>query len=308
MPQISVIVPVYNAEKYLHECVESILSQTYPDFEIILINDGSADNSGRMCDEYAAMDSRVRVYHKANGGVSSARNKGIDVATGEWITFVDSDDYILPEMFERLIIGDEDLKICGYFDQTRKDIPSDYVYNTIAECADYMDREYRHNYINAPWAKLFKTSIIKDNNLRFDETLSLGEDTVYVLYYYYYYCKSVRTINSAMYYYNRPDSLAAKYGFTARKMNDYLSGLHKAICTLECGCGRNLKSIHSWINYDCFNRFNEYLGMCNRKQYCREISYYRKYCFKFRPRMSCKELIYLWLQMLFPIFFYKGDK
>lgn len=86
MPKISVIVPVYNTEKYLHRCVDSILAQTFTDFELLLIDDGSTDSSGAICDEYAQKDSRVRVFHKENGGASSARNLGLDNATGEWIT------------------------------------------------------------------------------------------------------------------------------------------------------------------------------------------------------------------------------
>ena len=94
MPKISVIVPVYKAEKYICRCVDSILAQTFTDFELLLIDDGSPDNSGAICDEYAASDSRVKVFHKENGGVSSARNVGLDNACGEWITFVDADDWI----------------------------------------------------------------------------------------------------------------------------------------------------------------------------------------------------------------------
>ena len=90
---ISVIVPVYNTELYLHRCIDSILSQTFTDFELLLINDGSTDRSGEICDEYAAKDSRIKVFHKENGGVSSARNMGLDEARGEWVAFVDADDY-----------------------------------------------------------------------------------------------------------------------------------------------------------------------------------------------------------------------
>ena len=93
-PTISVIVPVYNAEMYLHRCIDSVLAQTYQNFELLLIDDGSKDSSGTICDEYAAKDARVRVFHKEIGGVSSARNVGLDHAQDEWITFVDSDDYI----------------------------------------------------------------------------------------------------------------------------------------------------------------------------------------------------------------------
>ena len=101
MPKISVIVPVYNTEKYLHRCVDSILAQTFTDFELLLVNDGSPDKSGEICDEYAQKDTRVRVFHKENGGVSSARNLGLENAQGKWITYVDGDDWIEPTMYGR---------------------------------------------------------------------------------------------------------------------------------------------------------------------------------------------------------------
>ena len=102
-PLISVIVPVYKVEKYLHECVESIRNQTYRNLEILLVDDGSPDKSGEMCDALALEDSRIRVIHKENGGLSSARNAGLDVATGEYVSFVDSDDWITHDMYQRLL-------------------------------------------------------------------------------------------------------------------------------------------------------------------------------------------------------------
>ncbi|MFS0861494.1 glycosyltransferase family 2 protein [Fredinandcohnia sp. 179-A 10B2 NHS] len=101
-PKISIIVPVYKVEKYLQKCVDSILTQTFKDFELILINDGSPDNCGDICDEFANMDSRVKVIHKENGGQASARNRGLDIARGDYIGFVDSDDWIEPDMYEIL--------------------------------------------------------------------------------------------------------------------------------------------------------------------------------------------------------------
>ena len=116
MPQISVIVPVYNAEKYLHRCIDSILAQTFSDFELLLIDDGSKDNSGRICDEYAAKDSRIRVFHKKNGGVSSARNMGLDNAKGDWITFVDSDDWVKQDYLYSMISQPDADLIMSSFD------------------------------------------------------------------------------------------------------------------------------------------------------------------------------------------------
>ena len=101
-PKISIIVPVYKVEKYIHKCIDSILNQTFKDFELILVDDGSPDNCGKICDEYAKKDSRVIVIHKENGGLSSARNSGLDIARGDYIGFVDSDDYIENDMYELL--------------------------------------------------------------------------------------------------------------------------------------------------------------------------------------------------------------
>lgn len=105
MPKISVIVPIYRVEAYLAECMDSILSQTYQDFELILVDDGSPDNCGAICDEYAEKDSRIRVIHQKNGGLSAARNAGLDIAQGEYVTFVDSDDVLHPNYLEYLMRG-----------------------------------------------------------------------------------------------------------------------------------------------------------------------------------------------------------
>ena len=102
---ISIIVPVYKVEKYLEKCVKSIIGQTYKNLEIILVDDGSPDNCGKLCDEFAALDNRIKVYHKENGGLSDARNYGVEKATGKYIGFVDSDDYIHEEMYEKLYIA-----------------------------------------------------------------------------------------------------------------------------------------------------------------------------------------------------------
>ena len=101
-PQISIIVPVYNVEQYLQSCIDSIITQTYTDWELLLVDDGSPDRSGEICDEYAKKDNRIRVFHKRNGGVSSARNLGLDKAQGEWVTFIDADDYILSDFIKGL--------------------------------------------------------------------------------------------------------------------------------------------------------------------------------------------------------------
>ena len=124
MPKLSVIVPVYNTEKYLRECIDSILVQTFTDFELILVDDGSTDGSGAICDEYAGKDSRIQVIHQQNGGITVARKSGVRVAQGEYITFVDSDDWIEREMYGTMLgcgqEADPDVVICGMLIETSK--------------------------------------------------------------------------------------------------------------------------------------------------------------------------------------------
>ena len=166
---ISVIVPVYNVEKYLHRCVDSILAQTFADFELLLVNDGSKDKSGAICDEYAAKDSRVRVFHKENGGVSSARNLGFDNAIGEWITFVDSDDYILNDGLEKLVSSinnDVDIVVGDYFKDVRY------------ERAEFVNAVLRNNITWSLWGKLFKRTVLNASSFDTPRYYNIGEDLI----------------------------------------------------------------------------------------------------------------------------------
>ena len=128
MPLISVIVPVYNVEPYLDRCVRSILAQSYADWELILVDDGSPDRCPEMCDAYATKDKRIKVVHKSNGGLSDARNHGLNVATGDYVLFVDSDDYIHPEMLRTMsLLGaqeDADIVQCSYIRGTSESFPT----------------------------------------------------------------------------------------------------------------------------------------------------------------------------------------
>lgn len=200
-PTFSIIVPVYNVEKYLNRCIDSILSQTFEDFEVLLIDDGSNDKSGAICDEYAKSDNRVRVFHKENGGVSSARNVGLDNACGEWALFVDSDDnvnrYYLSKFHQ-----DSDMEIQGAVTiNSASDIKEgELKYNDAVleiRCAeDAILRDLN----TAPWAKCFRKSIIDTNNIRFDEDLSYGEDSIFI-YEYLCFCSTIRYNSSVGYKY-----------------------------------------------------------------------------------------------------------
>lgn len=184
-PKISVIVPVYNTEKYLHRCIDSILAQTFTDFELLLVDDGSTDRSGAICDEYAQKDNRVRVFHKENGGVSSARNMGLDNARGEYVMFLDSDDYMFPEMCYILVdtIKKEksDMVICGTC-ETGGGFWRPQEYKT------YSFQELKNNFVfllhtellSPSWNKIFRRCQIKHY---FREDISFGEDLIFNLDY-----------------------------------------------------------------------------------------------------------------------------
>ena len=204
MPKISVIVPVYNTEKYLHRCIDSILAQTFTDFELLLIDDGSKDNSGAICDEYAAKDQRVRVFHKKNGGVSSARNLGLDNAQGEWITFVDSDDWVKKEYIELFINNADDLVYQSFLSifngQTE-------VWDTSIRTLDVnecLTRLYEKKVLGYCWGKLYTLQKIKKYNVRFDENIRFREDELFVLKYLSH-TSHITCINKKKYIYNRPN-------------------------------------------------------------------------------------------------------
>lgn len=178
-PEISIIVPVYNAETFLLQCVDSILTQSFKNFELLLVNDGSIDNSGIICDELKKKDSRVRVFHKSNGGVSSARNLGLDNALGEWISFVDSDDWIessmLSEIFQSAKINNADMVFIDirYHYPTELKVYKSYRWkgNPKEALVDYL----KQTRFVPGWA-LIKSKLIKNNHFRFPENLTIYED------------------------------------------------------------------------------------------------------------------------------------
>lgn len=213
MPAVSVIVPVYNVEKYLKRCVDSILNQTFTDFELILVDDGSTDSSSRICDEYAESDERVGVIHKENGGVSAARNTGIDAAQGEFIMFVDSDDKVKQEMLEKMLncIGTEvDLIVSSiemhwiHKQETRIlhfQMPNKR-YNPVTLMQEYSNSAIPTICLCGPCCKLYKRSVILQNSIKFDTNLRLGEDTCFNMDYIRC-CGNVVSMSECFYCYMR---------------------------------------------------------------------------------------------------------
>lgn len=208
--RFSIVVPVYNAEKYIDRCVNSIINQTHKEIEIILVNDGSKDRSGEICDEYAQKDTRIKVIHKPNGGVSSARNSGLKKAIGDYIIFVDSDDWIEKDMIARLdkiLIEDKELDCIIYNLKNieKSDIREDELLNNIA----YLIKTEK---INPPWNKVYKREILNKNNIKFDKKVQIGEDLLFNIQYLKN-TKKIYLLNDILYNYvtENGQSLTKKY-------------------------------------------------------------------------------------------------
>lgn len=179
---VSVIIPVYNVEDYLKECIDSVLQQTYSKIEIILLDDGSLDNSLQICKQYADLDQRICVYHQENLGVSVTRNRGIDLARGNYILFVDADDIIDADMIEKMLLYNQKNYITitnlGKINDSKLE---DFEVNRISKEYGFWDL-FERQLINSPCNKLYETVWVKDG-IRFEEGLSLGEDLLFNLNY-----------------------------------------------------------------------------------------------------------------------------
>lgn len=213
-PLISIIIPVYNAEKYLGQCLDSVLAQTMTDYEVILVDDESTDSSPQICDEYAKKDKRIVVVHQKNKGVSGARNTGIRQACGEWVTFLDSDDWWEPRYLEYMDLTDADLCVCGYnvvYQDSSKIIARNLTKGIVA-IADYVSQieEYFGTVLNFPWGKLYRREIILRASL-FNENVILGEDLLFNIEYYKQ-CRTVRLVEKPLVNYRQvSNSLSHRY-------------------------------------------------------------------------------------------------
>lgn len=284
--KVSVIVPVYNVEKYLKKCIDSLLIQTYEDIEIILIDDGSTDSSGEICDSYSKKDSRIKVIHKKNGGLSDARNKGLDLASGQWVTFVDSDDYVTKNYVERLlsllIANNADISIATYTYITEK---------------KYKNRETGELAVMTPeiaikrllmddgfdmgaWAKMYRTEYF--NKVRFPKG-KLFEDSLVTCQIIAQSNKVAFESKSVYFYVNRRDSITnAK--FTKRKL-DLLEMTDKAAKIIIRKYPGLRPYVQRRILWSRFSTLNQILTSSNRKEH-QEISYKLK-----EEIFSKKELI-----------------
>lgn len=261
MPLFSIIIPVYNTAEYLSRCFDSILSQNCDDFEMIIVNDGSSDYSSEICEQYAKIDERIRVFHKENGGVSSARNLGLEKARGTYIWFVDSDDYIrqdvLTELKENIIAEKKEL----------------YVFDTqnVAESTvDNLNLFFEQFYFTyklgfGPWNKLYLNSIIQENYLKFDVEETIGEDLLFNVWYYLHMKKGFQIMDKQYYVYdNRPNS-AMNSKFATRHIQQMR--LYKKIIQM---CGNELSEKNQCILFlmHLFSGINQSRkAICNEREY-----------------------------------------
>ena len=225
MAEVSIIVPVYQVEKYIRQCVDSILAQTFTDFELILLDDGSKDQSGQICDEYARMDERVRVIHKENGGLSDARNKGMDQINGNYFMFVDSDDYIAPTMVEclykNILSQNADIAACNYLYFSENDRKKDFVTNVKSEILDgteiFYNRKNERNYgiWTVAWNKLYKRKTCGKVRFRFGK---YHEDEFWANEIYQMDIKIV-TISECLYYYRQHENSTMRQKKIARSLD-----------------------------------------------------------------------------------------
>ena len=224
--KISIIIPIYNVEKYLKRCIDSIVNQTYKNTEIILVNDGSPDNCGKICDAYAKNDSRIKVIHKENGGLSSARNAALDIASGEYIMFVDSDDWIYENSLEQLneyIDMDYDIinfKFSFVKENSKELIETHNGIKDSYECdlITYIDKLFSGELNFFIWNKLYKKSLFDE--VRFPE--GRNYEDLATIYKLYFNAKSIIVTDYTLYYYWLGNSNSITSNSTVKNMTDYL--------------------------------------------------------------------------------------
>ena len=300
--KFSLILPVYNVEKYLNKCLQSILNQTFTDFEVILVDDGSKDSSLQICEKYAAMDCRIKVIKKENGGVSSARNAGIECAIGEWIVFIDPDDWISNDCLEvcnkKIELFDTDaicfnstkvLEANDYEEKSMRDISpdnsmihSDKMHEILYALAvsSYQNNYYCGEMVRAVWGKVLRTDVIRENKICFDTRLTHGEDCVFLMDFFSR-CRSCVLVNNSLYFYNirkgsavtsGPDNFEKlyRYQFTQiyKRLEPYLqeNECQSVLSACKLGCAKNyLKALNKLKCpfLEKWRRVKQYFNSCD---------------------------------------------
>ena len=267
MSEISIIVPVYNVEKYLENCIESILNQTFKDFELILVDDGSTDNSGKICDIYEKKDSRIKVIHKNNGGLSSARNAGLDIACGKYVGFIDSDDSIHPRMYEILydLIKkyESDISCCNYkkiydiFKDEYENVNSLEVIemSNIEAIKNLYDKEIGVKLVIA-CNKLYRKNLF--DNIRY-KVGRVHEDE-FMAHRILYNCKKITYVDNELYYYlQREGSIMSQISYK-RKVDTLLSKSDRMRFCNKVGLTSMSDNICKTYEFEFFNLYKQLLN------------------------------------------------
>lgn len=269
MPIVSIITPVYKAESSLRMCVESVLSQSFEDWELILVDDGSPDKSGLICDDFARRDVRIKALHQDNSGPSAARNYGLDNASGEFILFVDADDYINEDMLEKLLLIERqhNVDVCFFGLIPISEYSVDPPYSFASICGDLENRVFQDKVecANAiiqleysggmgwTWNKLFKHSIIREHNIRFDTRFSIQEDHLFSLSYLCYVQSMVITSYAPYYYVMTSGTLLSKIHpfYKAKELNWLIYKKRLQLCSIF---DISDKCFYKWLKTDYATR------------------------------------------------------
>lgn len=302
---ISIIVPVYNIENYINKCIDSIINQTYKDIEIILVDDGSTDRSGNVCDDYEKKDKRIKVIHKTNGGLSDARNAGIDVAQGDFLGFIDGDDYIHPQMFEILLDiitkSNSDIAICSYEKVEEYKSVNDIEINK-SEYKEIIiqDKELYSLVTNlrtedvVAWNKLYRKNIFE--NLRYNKD-RLHEDQ-WLIPYIVHKCKKIVKVETKLYYY------VERVGSITKSINT------KRIYDLVESLLNTCKLLNEWNQFEeqqlmarhllniIIDQYSELNGVSNKKEIRKKlVSYFNQGLEQNMVVFSSKPKIYTLFQI-----------
>ena len=238
---ISFVTPVYKAEQYIRQCVDSMLAQTYTNIEVILVDDGSPDKCGAICDEYSSKDNRIKVIHQKNGGVSAARNTGIAHSRGEWIAFVDADDKVTKDYIEKLITKDSDWIIGGYRDTNNNycQLKEDS-YSGTDRLVHYFQEHQEYLFTNTIWGKLYSSSIINKYKIKFNSCLRFSEDLIFNLHYLLY-CNAISLSCTTNYIYTSDRCMEEKYKLTQQELALILEQITERTNALSEKWGTNIK-------------------------------------------------------------------
>lgn len=285
-PKVSVIVPVYNAERFLARCVDSILSQTFKDFELILVDDGSPDRSCFICDEYARLDSRVHVIHKKNGGVSSARNVGIEASNGEWISFIDSDDYLINDSFFSIfsnIQSEVDIIHFGYKRELSDRSMRDFFHFDTAIFVDKYDLFSEHLFSSCSVSYFYRKSHIEKNKLRFCTQIKFSEDLDFIIRCILFTKCSVLLLPNVSYVYSYNIASATHMKIEYNRCRDHLVVLDREYTFIETKKLQLPQKVNIFISSLIINNFlYSVLTMCSKCDLNAARNDLRQVCLKHR--------------------------